>query len=89
MTLYINGDPIEARGFMWDGCHKIYLIRSDEDLARMVGAGWDVDTVVPLEHLPDIWEQSCGLRFISSGDLSETYVSQDTSEDAVVTVEDD
>jgi len=40
MTVYINGEPVTAAEFAWDGCHKIYLINSLEDRERMVGLGY-------------------------------------------------
>lgn len=81
----INGNPVEAEGFMWDGCHKIYLIDSPEALQQMLESGWSEDDILPLGHLAEAWGSSCGLRFITSGDFAQDYISQE--EDGTVTVE--
>ncbi|QZE10373.1 hypothetical protein SEA_SCOOBYDOOBYDOO_22 [Mycobacterium phage ScoobyDoobyDoo] len=93
MTLLINGDtpcmdspqadePISE--FFWDGCHKFYLINSPEDRERMLAGHWTEDDIHPAQELPDLWDRSCALRFISSADLEETFVSQDDSFEATV-----
>ena len=35
MTLKINGKPVTATEFAYDGCHKMYLINSPEDRQTM------------------------------------------------------
>jgi hypothetical protein len=79
MTVYINGEPVTAAEFAWDGCHKIYLINSLEDRERMVGLGYGEgeSEILPIDELPEVWEESCGLRFISGcGPDYTCYVEQ-------------
>lgn len=75
-TVSINGIPVEADGFVWDGCHKIYLIDSPLSREGLLGCGWTEGDLRPLSELAHAWENSCGLRFISSGDLNRSYVAQ-------------
>ena len=85
MTLRINGQDVQAEGFMWDGCHKIYLIDSPEARRSMIEeSGWDPDDIRPLRELLAAWEASCFLRFINSGDLKTAYVPQMRDEDPVI-----
>jgi hypothetical protein len=90
MPLRINGEPVNATEFAYDGCHKIYLIRTPEERATMVSYGYGADAddsaILPISELPDIWDETCGLRFISSADLTEYYVEQ--CDDATVTYTD-
>lgn len=76
MTVKINGTPVEAEGFIWDGCHKIYLIDSPASREKMLGCGWSEADIRPLAGLVDAWNRSCSLRFISSGDLKRDYIEQ-------------
>ena len=73
MVMKINGEEITAREFAWDGCHKIYLIDSEESRAELLGYGYDLYAI---HELKKRFNESCGLRFISSGDLSRDYVPQ-------------
>lgn len=83
-TIQIGNQSIDALGFAWDGCHKIYVLRNQEEQAELIDLGYG--TYEPQE-LPDVWARSCGLRFVSSGDLTEQYIAQ--GEDAAITVSDD
>jgi hypothetical protein len=71
-TLYINNKKITANEFAWDTCHKIYLVNTPEDREMLLGYGYDL---FPIDDLEEAWESSCGLRFISNGDLTDV-VSQ-------------
>lgn len=86
-TDYETGEPtekvmrnailkVEAAMFVWDGCHKIYLITGPEDARQLKECGWDESEFLPVSELPAVWEETCGLRFISSGDLNTQYVAQ-------------
>ena len=74
----INGIEIKAQYFAYDGCHKIYLIESDEQKNEAEGYGY---TIYPIANIQDAYENSCSLKFISSWDLNTRYVRQ--FEDAV------
>jgi hypothetical protein len=67
--LEINGQRIEATQFAWDGCHKIYLIDSPASRAEIKGCGYNDEDIYSISLLPQIWKDSCGLRFISWADL--------------------
>ena len=74
----INGKKVTGKSFAFDGCHKIYVCETeaDEDTAEAGGYG-----IHPIEELPNAWERSCPLRFISNWALDKTYVAQ--GDDAV------
>ena len=67
----INNIEISAKHFAYDGCHKIYLIETMEQY-------WDAQsseyTVLHISKLKKTFENSCGLRFISSWDLSKSNI---------------
>jgi hypothetical protein len=91
--LRINGEPVEgAKEFVWDGCHKIYLIFSAEDRKEMSGCGYDLGDLHDVSELPEIWERCCGLRFIHRADLSgpdivpQQFLNEDGSEPEPVKV---
>ena len=69
-TPVINGEEVAATHFAWDGCHKIYLINSTEHREAMDSYGWDASVYHPIDKLPQAWEDSCSLRFISWADLT-------------------
>jgi hypothetical protein len=86
--LHINGEPVEAIEFAWDGCHKIYLIDTAEVRETLQGYGYEGEDFLPVSELPDAWESSCALRFICWGDLRDgDPVPQLSEEDGPVTVE--
>lgn len=74
--LKINGEVVEATEFAYDGCHKVYLIVWGGDRAVMFDCGYTEADIHPIEKLPEVWSQTCPLRFISSADLSVQYVAQ-------------
>lgn len=73
MDYIINGRECPATEFGFDGCHKIYVCDTEEGRAKLVELGYDL---YPMEVLPEVWTSTCSLRFIQSGDLERTYVSQ-------------
>lgn len=82
--LKINGKEVTATEFAFDGCHKIYLIATPEDRARMVECGYyKWGDILPISELSRAWDISCPLRFIRSADLETQYVEQ--CDDAEVT----
>lgn len=65
----------ESKGIAWDGCHKIYVLMDDEQMAEMRDLGYDEGESVlisaseydnPLELVKVWFEQSCFLRLINS-----------------------
>lgn len=75
----INGQTIKAKLFAFDGCHKIYLL---DDKAAADNARASEYGIYRIEELPEVFENSCSLRFISNWNLDlPDYVRQ--FEDAV------
>ena len=74
MTKYINGRAITETAFAFDGCHKIYLLHNHQyDEYRELDY-----TLYEIDDLPRVWTDTCPLRFINSGDLTEKIVPQFT-----------
>lgn len=71
--LKINGRKVKGRSFAYEGCHKIYICESKADELMMVGYGYEI---YPLENIEQIYDNSCGLKFIENAKLDRTYVSQ-------------
>jgi hypothetical protein len=67
--LYIDGKPVKATHVAYDGCHKFYMIFTVSDFADMLGNGYEQSDIHPLKDLPQLWEDSCGLKFISPASL--------------------
>lgn len=71
---YINNIKIETNGyFLYDGCHKMYITKNDQEIKDFKTYGY---VVLPIELLPLIYEISCDLKFIKSANLNITYVKQ-------------
>ena len=69
----INGQQTKAKEFAYDGCHKIYILESENDRDEARSTGYDI---LPIKNLRKAFNKSCGLQFISSWDLSKDYVRQ-------------
>jgi len=74
MKVRINNKDVIGNSFVWDGCHKIYIIEDEEDLKMMQDFGYN--EFYDINKIVEIWQQSCGLRFISNGKLDKEYVRQ-------------
>ncbi len=72
-TVTINSTVVDIDEFAWDGCHKIYLVTNQEGKDQLVEYGYDF---FPAKDLPEVWENSCALKFISSADLKIQFVDQ-------------
>lgn len=55
----------------FDGCHKIYVVRSPEEYERLKGYGYDDDDLLPASEIHALWLGSCFLRFVNMADLDE------------------
>jgi hypothetical protein len=73
MTTIINGKETTAKQFAYDGCHKIYLLESENDVWEARDCGYDV---LPISGLRKTFYNSCGLQFISNWKLDKDYVRQ-------------
>lgn len=69
----INGQQTKATHFAYDDCHKIYILESENDREEARSAGYDI---LPIKELEETFNDSCGLQFISSWDLSKHFVDQ-------------
>lgn len=62
--------------FVFDGCHKIYLVEDKDDIEDIKNT-WGENTIFyNIDELPKIWEESCSLRFIYNWKLTKRYVRQ-------------
>lgn len=79
MKLFINGKEVKGNRFVWDNCHKIYVIEDNNDLIDCMEKwgtlvnGTDLFDITEIER---IWDNSCSLRFIENWKLNTIYVSQ-------------
>lgn len=69
----INKKETTAKEFVYDGCHKIYLIEDEEDKRDALDCGYEIR---PIKELEKTFEGSCPLRFIHNWKLDKTYVAQ-------------
>lgn len=60
----VDGPFDPPLGFLYDGCHKVTLVLDQADMDYMRGLNWSEDDVRPLSELPDVWVETCPLRFI-------------------------
>lgn len=62
--------------FVYDNCHKIYLVEDKDDI-ESVKSMWGEDTIFyNIDELPRIWEETCPLRFISNWKLDKQIIHQ-------------
>ena len=79
MKLFINEKEVKGDRFVWDNCHKIYIIEDDNDLVDCMERwgtlvnGTDIFDITEIER---IYDNSCSLRFISNWKLDTKYVGQ-------------
>lgn len=50
----------------YDGCHKLYFLPTSEHVAEAVGMGYGI---YQAGELPDLYHNSCSLKFISQWGL--------------------
>jgi hypothetical protein len=73
--LKINGYELKPHEnkFAYDGCHKIYLLRSEKEEKDAKDCCYQI---LPIEKLQETYKNSCPLRFISTWDLTDYPVKQ-------------
>lgn len=74
--MIINKHKIKAKQFAWDTCHKIYLINTRKDKKTYLEYGYDL---YPINELEEAYKNSCSLRFIQNGDLTEIVKQFETA----------
>lgn len=62
--------------FLFDGCHKFYLLKSGILTADMKDKGYKQSDIYPIDILPDAFSCGCPLRFISTWDGYKKIVPQ-------------
>lgn len=75
----INGICIDDYiGFVFDGCHKIYLVKEEDipSVNEKWGDGHEDEPVYSMKDLPECYKNSCPLKFISAWDLTKHFVRQ-------------
>lgn len=72
----INGKATSAQEFAFDGCHKIFLIRNeDEHRLFREQYHYDEEDFFPISMLEEKWDAACDLRFIYTGDIDSDDVT--------------
>ena len=63
----------DAEAITWDGCHKIYVLMDDEQVAKMIEYGYEpiiaLADITPVEAsglIRDWYEESCWLKFVQA-----------------------
>lgn len=67
-------DGKKYKGFVWDGCHKIYLIENAKDWTEC--SAYEMNEILPMSDLPSIWRKTCPLRFINTYGTLKTIIPQ-------------
>lgn len=65
--------PSTVKEFAYDGCHKCYIIETEEDKNVMTEIGYDF---LPIIDLANTFNDSCPLRFINNASLTKSIVPQ-------------
>lgn len=60
--------------FVWDGCHKIYLLESPIDKRDALENGYTLEDFYPIKKLGTIYRKSCSLKFIRYWDIKKDPV---------------
>lgn len=60
-----------ALGFGYDGCHKIYVAESHEEIHSLKSSGFKI---YPMNELEKTFAESCYLRFISWDDIEKPCI---------------
>ena len=71
----ISGKNVEGyTHFLYDGCHKFYLLKSSKLTTDMKDIGYEQSSIYPIDVLPDMFWDSCPLRFIDTYDNSQSLL---------------
>lgn len=65
--MYINGKYYNYKYFVYDGCHKIYLIHK-KDFKSLKSCNYEKSDIYLIKDLKNVYENSCSLRFIGRWD---------------------
>jgi hypothetical protein len=80
----INGTAIISNGyFAYDGCHKIYICETDEEMREAEQElGYKI---FPLDQIETKYKASCCIKFIHPYDVEKEYDYCQQGEEAVFT----
>lgn len=83
VKLIINGEEVIGNTFVYDGCHKLYVIETEADRQQATEIGYieegdDEAKEYPISELEQYYLDSCPLRFIHPFSLPDDrdYVKQ-------------
>lgn len=83
VKLIINGEEVIGNTFVYDGCHKLYVIETEADRQQATEIGYieegdDEKREYPISELEQYYLDSCPLRFINPFSLpnDRDYVKQ-------------
>ena len=62
--MVISGKKISQKWFLFDGCHKFYLLDSNRCTKDIKERGYSETDIHPIDDLPYMFYNSCPLRFI-------------------------
>jgi len=71
----INGKNLkeDTKYFAYDGCHKIYILESENDILEASEADFEIREISEIEFT---FNNSCGLQFISNWNLDVRFIEQ-------------
>ena len=70
----ISGKSVKnAMGFFYDGCHKIYVAESPEDVKTFSEMGYG-ERLMPMSEIEGVFKSSCPIRFISWCDVNKKCI---------------
>lgn len=64
------------RGFVFDGCHKFYLVEKTTTDKELADSYWDYNEIYNFDRLQGLWLSSCPLRFINTFTGLKTIIPQ-------------
>ncbi len=71
-----NEYEVNAKSFVFDDCHKIYIVEDEDDIEDIKKTWGENETFYDIKELPKVWNDSCPLRFISNWKLTKQFVRQ-------------
>lgn len=74
--MVISGKKVTQKWFLFDGCHKFYLLDSNKYTEDIKARGYSDTDIYPIEELPYAFYNSCPLRFIENWSDFKTIVPQ-------------
>lgn len=74
--MIINNIEVIGKEFIYDGCHKIYIVEDQEDREIAYRDGYIDSDFYPIEEIESVFNNSCSLRFISNVSLTRRYADQ-------------